>query len=164
MNTYTQDGGEFVGQKIQTFLTSKGIKNYTLISGSELEEIDGKVTVSLVHTQEARFIRASSQRNITVHGMYGDGTPLNPTSMMASTVSLESSGENTPDSLSFQQAVAAAGRGERRRIDIIGDSVTCGYGAAGNKPCNQSIFTNDHTLTYVHLLCVAFQADVSNKG
>lgn len=43
---------------------------------------------------------------------------------------------------------------------MIGDSITAGYGSnAGTVPCQASIYTNDFSLTYAHLLCASLNAD-----
>ena len=145
-----------------------------MAGGATFEGIEEAVTISLAHTQEARYINASSQTNITVHGFWTDGTPLNPSSSTTTSMSLGLLGDSFP----LHQPM--------RSLEIIGDSITAGemlslrlscllscliitlhffciplgFGAAGTKPCNQSIFTNDHSLTYSHLLCRGFQAQV----
>jgi len=49
----------------------------------------------------------------------------------------------------------------QRRIEIIGDSITCGYGNEGTDPCNFSAETENHYLTYGALAARMFGAEVS---
>ena len=63
---------QFGREHVQTFLTRQGSHSYTLASGEVLESA-GSVVVSLMHTQEARFIDAGPASNITVLGFSTDG-------------------------------------------------------------------------------------------
>lgn len=63
---------QFGREHVQTFLTRQGSHSYTLASGEVLEAA-GSVVVSLMHTQEARFIDAGPVSNITVLGFSTDG-------------------------------------------------------------------------------------------
>lgn len=63
---------QFGRQHVQTILTRQGVHSYTLAAGEVLAAA-GQVTVSMVHTQEARFIDASTQSNVTVLGFATDG-------------------------------------------------------------------------------------------
>ncbi len=49
----------------------------------------------------------------------------------------------------------------QRRIEIIGDSITCGYGNEGTDPCNFSAETENHYLTYGALTARMFGAEIS---
>ncbi len=48
-----------------------------------------------------------------------------------------------------------------RRIEIIGDSITCGYGNEGVAPCSFSAETENHYLTYGALAARALGAELS---
>lgn len=48
-----------------------------------------------------------------------------------------------------------------RRIEVIGDSITCGYGNEGTDPCNFSAETENHYLTYGALAARTLGAEVS---
>lgn len=129
--------GEFQRQHVQTILSRRGVHSYPLASGEVLAAA-GNVAVSLLHTQEARFIEAGPSSNVTVLGFATDG------------------------SLQGKGGGGGGGGPERlpRRLEIIGDSITAGYGAAATVvPCEASIFTNDHSLTYAHLLCKSLGAE-----
>ena len=52
----------------------------------------------------------------------------------------------------------------QRRIEIIGDSITCGYGNEGTDPCNFSAETENHYLTYGALTARMFGAEISTVG
>lgn len=45
------------------------------------------------------------------------------------------------------------------KMMYIGDSITAGYGAAGQAPCNGSLYNNDHSLTFAARLCAYFGAE-----
>jgi len=49
----------------------------------------------------------------------------------------------------------------QRRIEIIGDSITCGYGNEGTDPCNFSAETENHYLTYGAVAARAVGAELS---
>jgi hypothetical protein len=49
----------------------------------------------------------------------------------------------------------------QRRIEIVGDSITCGYGNEGTDPCNFSAETENHYLTYGALAARMFGAELS---
>lgn len=49
----------------------------------------------------------------------------------------------------------------QRRIEIIGDSITCGYGNEGTDPCNFSAQTENHYLTYGAVAARAVGAELS---
>ncbi|MBK7827625.1 SGNH/GDSL hydrolase family protein [Nannocystis sp.] len=49
----------------------------------------------------------------------------------------------------------------QRRIEIIGDSITCGYGDEGVSPCNFSAETENHYLTYGAVAARALGAELS---
>ena len=49
----------------------------------------------------------------------------------------------------------------QRRIEIIGDSITCGYGNEGTDPCNFSAETENHYLTYGAVAARALGAELS---
>lgn len=56
-----------------------------------------------------------------------------------------------------------------RRIEIVGDSITCGYGNEGESPCNFSAETENHYLTYGAIAARALGAELhtvawSGKG
>eukprot|EP01091_Cochliopodium_minus_P003101 TRINITY_DN12938_c0_g1_i1.p1 TRINITY_DN12938_c0_g1~~TRINITY_DN12938_c0_g1_i1.p1 ORF type:complete len:479 (-),score=65.94 TRINITY_DN12938_c0_g1_i1:51-1454(-) len=66
-------------------------------------------------------------------------------------------------------------RSSGRRIEFIGDSVTCGYGILGNPPCDGSVSLQDDSLTYgpiiaekldaeIHVECYTGKGIVRNKG
>lgn len=48
-----------------------------------------------------------------------------------------------------------------RRIEVIGDSITCGYGNEGANPCNFSADTENHYLTYAAFAARAVGAELS---
>lgn len=52
----------------------------------------------------------------------------------------------------------------QRRIEVIGDSITCGYGNEGTDPCNFSAETENHYLTYGALTARMFGAEISTVG
>ena len=49
----------------------------------------------------------------------------------------------------------------QRRMEIIGDSITCGYGNEGTDPCNFSAKTENHYLTYGAVAARALGAELS---
>jgi lysophospholipase L1-like esterase len=49
----------------------------------------------------------------------------------------------------------------QRRIEIIGDSITCGYGNEGTDPCDFSAETENHYLTYGAVAARAVGAEIS---
>jgi hypothetical protein len=50
----------------------------------------------------------------------------------------------------------------RRRIEIVGDSISCGYGIEGTSPsCSFSVSTENHSLSYGAVLARALDAEVS---
>lgn len=49
----------------------------------------------------------------------------------------------------------------KRRIQFVGDSITAGFGAGGSAPCNASIITDDHFVTYGAKICEYFSAECS---
>jgi lysophospholipase L1-like esterase len=49
----------------------------------------------------------------------------------------------------------------QRRIEIVGDSITCGYGNEGVAPCSFSAETENHYLTYGALAARALGAELS---
>jgi len=56
-----------------------------------------------------------------------------------------------------------------RRIEFLGDSISCGYGILGKPPCNFTPQTEDASLTYGALLSTTFNAELhlecwSGKG
>lgn len=122
--------GQFQRQPTQLLQTRHSVHSYLLVGGAVLAAA-GNVTVSLLHTQEPHFIESGPSSNITVLGFATDG--------------LFSTGG--PPRLP-------------RRLEFIGDSITAGYGAAAVVvPCEASIFTNDYSVTYAHLLCESFGAE-----
>jgi lysophospholipase L1-like esterase len=48
-----------------------------------------------------------------------------------------------------------------RRIEVIGDSITCGYGNEGMLPCTFSADTENHYLSYASLLARSLGAELS---
>lgn len=46
----------------------------------------------------------------------------------------------------------------KRRLEIIGDSITAGYGTSSLEPCFNSIWSEDYSLTYAHHLCANLSA------
>ena len=47
-----------------------------------------------------------------------------------------------------------------RKIQLIGDSITAGYGVDGTAPCPESILMFDNSYTYGHLLATNFSAEL----
>jgi lysophospholipase L1-like esterase len=120
--------GQFERQQIQTFETRRGVHSYPLAAGSVLAAAES-VTVSLLHTQEAQYIKSGPSSNVTVLGFATDG-------------------------------LLKEGGPRPWRIEFIGDSITAGYGAAAAVvPCEASVFTNDFSVTYAHLLCESLRAE-----
>jgi len=127
-------GSPGMGQHhLQTFLTQRGIISYPLLSGDVLQAQElafpFKATLSLVHTQESRYLaETAAGDNVTVVGFATDGFLARP--------------PPAP-----------------RKLEFIGDSITAGYGAELAAPCQPSVLTNNHALTWAHLLCQDFGAE-----
>ena len=51
-----------------------------------------------------------------------------------------------------------------RRIEVIGDSITCGYGDEGTAPCSFSADTENHYLTYAAVAARAVGAELSTMA
>lgn len=48
-----------------------------------------------------------------------------------------------------------------RRLEFVGDSITCGYGNEGTNPCSFSADTENHYLSYAAITARELQADLS---
>ena len=48
-----------------------------------------------------------------------------------------------------------------RKIDFIGDSITCGYGILGTPPCNETTEVQDVSLSYGPIIANRLNADLS---
>lgn len=120
-------------QHLQTFLTKRGIMYYPLLSGNKFQTrglaLPSDVTLSLVHTQESRYLaETAAGDNVTVVGFTTNGLLASP---LPAT----------------------------RRLEFIGDSITAGYGADAAAPCHPSVVNNNYALTWAHLLCQKLRAE-----
>ena len=129
--------------RVATFFTSEGSRlSYALAARSAIRQSPACVTYTLQLLVEPAFIEDSGPLcALTVEGLQTDGTLV-----------------GTP-------APAAS-----RSIEILGDSLTAGYGAGFDLPhaqsgtCSGGGFTDDQAVSYGALLCANFSARCTTEA
>jgi len=113
----------YTNTRIQSLQTFSGVNTYLVAGGINMDTLE-YFTYTVQHLEEPASIAASEVEQIAVLSFETDGT--------------------------FLTAPSAP---SNRRLEIIGDSITAGYGTNGLEPCLNSIWSDDHTLTYANMLC-----------